>query len=644
MVILGLNFGHDGSVVVLKDGRVLVDIFRERYVRRKHAGGIDRAVLDMALAEAGVEIAQIDACAVTSTQGIEMLVGLCEGLEIDYTNPASSPFPCPLTKFLPDPASSLVANLRIILKRPPGDVVRQIQEMNFPEHKDYAAGNIKAVGLIENHMRISTWAQPAGLGNLIRRVEGATAPPKLDLGFHYPLTVVLDGRRIPGIIVHHQMAHAASVYYRSGFKSSAIMTHDGFAGGESTLAGMFFLGRANKVYPIAPHHLQLGALYDRVSVAIGFDGASGAGKLMGLAPYGRPVFYSPEFIGNHYDYLTRFGKPQVPAWLDAVRERGRDLGYTWSTLGDAKRCLEPMARDLAASTQMLLEETMLDATRSLRRMAAGLGENTGNLCLSGGTALNCPANGRIFREGPFRHVFVEPNCDDGGIATGAALHLYHNVVDCPLASNTVQANQTPFLGRRITSDETKAALDTQGDAIVVEKPDEFCVAVARLLADDKVVAWFDGRSEVGPRALGHRSLLADARNVDNWRKLNEIKEREMWRPLAPLVLQEHAAAWFHGAPEHSPYMLFTAQVCAREVPAITHVDKSARIQTVDRSCGQIHAVLSSFHRQTGVPILINTSLNGRAEPIVETPEQALKFLISHSIDVLAMEGLLIRRR
>ena len=118
----------------------------------------------------------------------------------------------------------------------------------------------------------------------------------------------------------------------------------------------------------------------------------------------------------------------------------------------------------------------------------------------------------------------------------------------------------------------------------------------------------------------------------------------MWRPLAPLVLQEHAGEWFHGAPEHSPYMLFTAQVCAREVPAITHVDKSARIQTVDRSCGQIHAVLLSFHRQTGVPVLINTSLNGRAEPIVENPEQALEFLISHSIDVLAMDGLLIRRR
>jgi len=644
MVILGLNFGHDGSAVVVEDGRIVADISRERYVRVKHAGGIDRVVLDLILAEAGITASQIDACALTSTQGIEMLVGLCNGLEIAYDNPATSPFPCPLTKFLPDPTPSLVANLTAILKLPRSNFTRQVHEMCFPEHKEILAGKIQGVGIVESHMRLSTWERPQGLRELEERVKGATAPPKLDLGFHYPLTLTLDGRRIPAIFVNHHMAHAGSVYYRSGFASAAIMTHDGFGGGESVLAGMFLLGRGNKIYPVTPHHLQLGALYDRVSFAIGFDAVGGAGKLMGLAPYGRPVFYSPSLIGNHFDYLSRFGKPQEAVWLDLVRQRARDLGYALPPLGDPRRCLEPIARDLAASTQTLLEETFLEASRSLSRIAAGLGETSGNLCMSGGTALNCPANSRIFQDSPFPNIFVEPNCDDDGVATGAALHLYHNVLDHPLREAAVRTNQSPFLGRRISAGEVGAAIEARKSEIEVSRPKDFAEAVGRLLTEDKVVGWFDGRSEVGPRALGHRSLLADARNPDNWRRLNEIKQREMWRPLAPIVLQESAADWFHGAPERSPYMLFTAQVCAREIPAITHVDKSARIQTVSPDCGAIHDVLANFHKRTGVPVLINTSLNGRGEPIVETPEHALTFLLSHAIDVLAMDGRLIRRR
>jgi carbamoyltransferase len=266
-----------------------------------------------------------------------------------------------------------------------------------------------------------------------------------------------------------------------------------------------------------------------------------------------------------------------------------------------------------------------------------LGVGTPALCYAGGTALNCPANSLIAQDGRFAGVHVPPWCDDSGLAIGAALALHHNVLEQPLAAPLRPALDA-YLGPRVAEAEVEAALQREGGRIAWQRMADWAEAAARDLADDKVIGWFEGRSEIGPRALGHRSILADPRQAANWARVNRIKGREAWRPFAPAVLAERAADWFAGAPLPSPHMLFTAQVKTPALPAITHVDGSSRIQTVDESCGAFHRLLRCFEALTGLPVVLNTSFNGPGEPIVESPGEALAFFLTSGLDTLYLNG------
>jgi carbamoyltransferase len=264
------------------------------------------------------------------------------------------------------------------------------------------------------------------------------------------------------------------------------------------------------------------------------------------------------------------------------------------------------------------------------------------LCLSGGCALNCPSNSRLFREGPFRKIFVEPGCDDSGLAIGAAAWLYHNVLDQPVPPRADYAS--PYLGLPISTDAIQAALDAAGEGIQFTACPDSAQAAAADLAEDRIIGWFEGRSEIGPRALGHRSILADPRQAANWSRVNALKGREAWRPFAPAVLESEAENWFEGMPLPSPYMLFTGAVRSSDLPAITHADGSARIQTVDSSCGEFFRVVEQFFAKTGMPVVLNTSFNGPGEPIVESPTDALRFLVNSRLDALYIGGMRVTRR
>ena len=260
--------------------------------------------------------------------------------------------------------------------------------------------------------------------------------------------------------------------------------------------------------------------------------------------------------------------------------------------------------------------------------------------MAGGVALNCVANSRVWREGPFERVWVQPAAGDSGTALGAALHVAHSLGDscAPMASAA--------LGRSWDDAALAARLDTAG--VTFERPDDVADAVAEALAANQVVAWFQGRSEFGPRALGHRSLLADPRRPDNLEKLNDIKGREQFRPVAPMVLAERAAEIFDGGPIPSPFMLFTHRVrdgWAERIPAVVHVDGTARIQTVDRAQEPLVArMLERFEARTSVPVVVNTSLNTAGRPIVDDPRDALECFGSAPIDALALGPFLARRR
>lgn len=634
MNILGLHFGHDAAVCVLHNGEIASYVLRERYNRVKHALGLSDFDIDAALEAASLTIQDIDRIAITSTQDVELMTNRIEGFEIQF-----APHP-------EDNLTSVVLNAMQRSNVTVEDIQRYGVRNAFSENKpEFYAGVLRAVfpegaaldwqsarsvGWIDNYIEVERWTKPRGLEELA--AERAYLEEQLRFGFHLPVTVEWRGRKVPGCFVAHHMAHAASVFYRSTFDRAAIMTHDGFATGNGYHGGLFAFGDGTRLWPVSPHNLVLGAMYDNTA---GLVGVGDAGKLMGLAPYGEPRFFERAFIGNTHDIEARFQTDPVSAWLAHCRERAQQAGYDMAPLGDRAHATEPVNRNIAASTQLLFEETYLAAIRTLARMLTNDNIQTGNLCLSGGTALNCPSNSRIWREGPFDNVFIEPTCDDGGLAIGAALHIYHNLLVQPRQIETT--SPSPYLGIPYGESAVEAALET-ASGIVWSQPDDPAAAAAADLVGDKIIAWFEGGSEAGPRALGHRSILADVRNADNWRRVNHVKGRELWRPFAPIVLAEKAADWFDGCPMPSPYMLFTATVRSTDLPAITHVDGSSRIQTVDASCGGIRHVLEAFDRETGVPVLMNTSFNGPGEPIVETPAHAVAFLQDSDIDVVYIEG------
>jgi carbamoyltransferase len=646
--VLGLNFGHDASATVVEDGRILSYVARERLSRTKHVLGLDMQVIDVALRDAERGISNIDAVAVTSTQGVELISDDPSRLTVRYSSSDlfDRPF-CP--RFAGLDHDDIAAMGR-----------RSLQHLGDPAHKDTPFGRyFSKVMLPKDAARLSQgyavpwidtfaiyppWGKPLKLAELAEITP--VASEELRYGFHVPIVATVDGREINGYAIHHHLAHAASSYYLSGFSSAAIFTHDGYdllrsrrEHGMQYDSGMFYLGSERAIYPIWPHGLAIGNLYERVGMALGLGAVGSSGKLMGLAAYGRPACIQGEFVDNAAGLTARFADPDQE-WLGhcqaearAAVDRGAANEYTAVGAHDAV---------IAASTQALFQEVRRKAAQSMKLMFSSKGWVTGRLCLSGGTALNCPSNSEIAASGEFDDVFIEPACDDGGIAIGAALALTHSILDRPLSPRR-GANMSPYLGPKHGEEGVVRALEQYRDIVTGVRHGDTARAAAEDLAANRLVAWFEGRSEIGPRALGHRSLLADPREAENWARVNAAKGRETWRPFAPAVLEQYAGEWFADVPLPSPYMLFNAVVQSTHVPAITHVDGTARIQTVDESCGDFYRVLHGFYELTRVPLILNTSFNGPGEPLVESPIDAVNCFIACGIDVLYMEGYRVTR-
>jgi carbamoyltransferase len=418
--------------------------------------------------------------------------------------------------------------------------------------------------------------------------------------------------------VPHHVAHAASAYLASPFESCAVMVLDGRGERASFLAGQ---ARGGRLHVLATQDLphSLGLFYEEATEHLGFQRSSDEYKVMALAAYGRPA---------HLDLLRGLVRPTA------------DLGFRTDPVDWEE--LVPRAgsggwnethADLAASVQARLEEVLLELAGQLRTRT---GER--RLALAGGVALNCVANSRLLAEGVFDEVWVQPASGDSGTALGAALAVAAE------AGGRVEPMATAALGRGFSEEQIGQALDTA--RLPFERPPDIAEAVAEVLAADGVVAWFQGRSEFGPRALGHRSLLANPSRAKNLERLNDIKGREQFRPVAPMVRLERARDVFEG-PVPSPFMLFTHRVRPQwrdRIPAVVHVDGSARVQTVDAAAEPLVArMLAAFERRTGLPVVVNTSLNTAGRPMVDDPRDALECFGSAPVDALAMGPFLLRR-
>jgi carbamoyltransferase len=453
------------------------------------------------------------------------------------------------------------------------------------------------------------------------------APRHLASGAPHSLQKRFAGARHDGPFqwhfVEHHLAHAASAFLPSPFSRAAIMTIDGRGERATTF---YARGCGSWIEPLGqvkmPH--SLGILYERVTEYLGFLHSSDEYKVMALASFGRPRFL------DDFRELVRLGEEgQYEIGNLRLEER----------FGPARRRGEPIEQrhqDIARSLQDVLEERVLSLARWLY-------DRTGerNLCLAGGVALNCVLNARLRDEGPFDNIWVQPAAGDAGTALGAAM-----LIDAQQRADGARPYRMDhaYLGPKYSDDEIERFL--AWSKLPYRRPDDVAAATADLLAQNRIVGWFQGRMEFGPRALGARSILASPLDPDMQARLNEIKDREDFRPVAPVVLEDATRGWFEGNCP-SPFMLFVHNVRpdrAARIPAVRHVDGTARIQTINRAQHPLYYdLVRAFERRTGVPILVNTSFNTRGEPIVCTPRDALECFWTSPLDALVIGPFLMEK-
>jgi len=474
------------------------------------------------------------------------------------------------------------------------------------------------------------------------------------------------------VFTDHHESHAASAFFPSPFDRAAILTLDGVGEWSTATLGE---GSGNKVRLCQqlqfPH--SLGLLYSAFTYYCGFKVNSGEYKLMGLAPYGRPV-YQDLIVQRLLDL-----RPDGSFWMNMdyfnycqglTMTNGRFHDLFGGPPRRPESLLEQRHMDIAASVQQVTEQIVLRMAREAHRQT-----QLKNLVLAGGVALNCVANGRLLREGPFENIWIQPAAGDAGGALGAAAFVWYHLMNKPRPMNGHDHQHGSLLGPRYTNEQIEQFL---GDESLphqrYEDEGKLLQCVAQMVAEGKIVGWFQGRMEFGPRALGARSIIGDARSPTTQATMNlKIKFRESFRPFAPCVLQERAGDYFDmRADQESPYMLLVAPVREERrvklsaadqqkmtaapdlrlrvnivrstVPAITHVDYSARIQTVDeRRHGRFYRLLKTFEQMTGCPLIVNTSFNVRGEPIVCTPQEACRCFLATDMDALVLEDCLLRK-
>ncbi len=591
MLILGISaFYHDSAAALVKDGEILAAAQEERFTRKKHDPGFPHRAVDYCLAEGGVSLANIDQV-------------------VFYDKP--------FLKF-----ERLVETYLAFAPR----------------------------GLRSFRMAIPLWIREKLFQKDILGKE---------LGMHGSF----DLRRL--LFTEHHQSHAASAFFCSPFEESAILTMDGVGEWATTSVAH---GQGNRLRILKEIHFphSLGLLYSAFTYYTGFKVNSGEYKLMGLAPYGQPK-YVQAILDNLVDVKPDGSFHLNLEYFDYCAGLQMTSKKFHRLFGGAPRKPEERLAqrhmDLAASIQAVLETIILKLTRALAAETSSR-----NLCLAGGVALNCVANGKILRDRSFDRIWIQPAAGDAGGALGAALAAYHLYGGRPRkADGRNDSMKGAFLGPRFAQDEVEKRLRAAGARFTVLGDRELLSSCVDSLVGGQALGWFQGRMEFGPRALGARSILADARSPAMQSVLNlKVKYRESFRPFAPSVLREQLTEWFE-LDADSPYMLLVAGVAASrrkpitveqeelfgmeklkvprsEIPAVTHVDYSARIQTVQQDTNRrYHALLTAFQQRTGCPVIVNTSFNVRGEPMVGCPEDAFRCFMGTEMESLAVENCFLRK-
>jgi len=593
MRILGVSaFYHDSAAALIDDGRIIGAAQEERFSRKKHDSGFPEQAISYCLEEAGISLSDVDYVTFYDKPFLKF-----ERLLETYLS------------FAPKGFSSFKMAMPIWLK-----------EKLFQK-------------------------------DLLRRQF-----KQFDADFDWMHKLLFS---------EHHFSHAASAFFPSPFEDACVLTMDGV--GEWATSSVA-IGHGNKLEMIKEIHFphSLGLLYSALTYYIGFKVNSGEYKVMGLAPYGEPK-YAQLIFDNLIDIKEDGSFRLDQRYFDYCTGLTMTNRHFDELFGGPPRRSEDVLTqrhmDLAASIQVVTEEVILRMTRAL---AKETGQK--NLCLAGGVALNCVANGKVLRDGAFENIWVQPAAGDAGGALGAALAAYHVHKDQPRSvSGSGDAMKGSYLGPDYSQDDIDARLTQAGAKFETRDEAAMIEVTAQALADGQAVGWFQGRMEFGPRALGGRSFLGDARSPEMQKLLNlKVKYRESFRPFAPAVLAEDLSDWFD-LDGDSPYMLIVADVLDKrrrqmspqeqalfgidklnvsrsEIPAVTHVDYSARIQSVHAETNPpFHALISRFKELTGCPVVVNTSFNVRGEPVVCTPEDAFRCFMGTEAEMLVVGNAVLRK-
>ena len=443
----------------------------------------------------------------------------------------------------------------------------------------------------------------------------------------------------------HHLSHAAHAFFTSPFDESAILTVDGV--GEWTTTSLGF-GNGSKIKLMNdirwPH--SLGMFYSAFTYFLGFQVNEGEYKLMGLSAYGKPKYYDlimNELVDVKNDGSLHLNMKYFAFTFDRVMTNNKFAELFGIPRKEEDDKTTQIHYDIASSAQLVLEDILLKMVNHVYKKT-----NSVNLCLGGGVALNGVANYRILKEGPFEKIHIPPSPGDAGSAVGAAQYAYYSYFDNQrlIEKNSSQAvKDNVYLGPSYESQEIKSFLDSQNIQYTYLESKNLLETTAKLISEKNVVGWFQGKMEWGPRALGNRSILADPRQADMKDILNaKIKHRESFRPFAPSIMEEYLEEYFE-LDIPSPYMLLVAKIKKpQSIPAVTHLDGTGRVQTVSKESNSLYYdLIQNFYKLTGVPVIINISMNVRGEPIVNTPEQAYKMLKKTDMDYLVMDNYLISR-
>jgi carbamoyltransferase len=591
--VLGLSaFYHDSAAALVEDGRIIAAGQEERFTRRKFDANYPRKAIEYCLSEAAISLSDVD-------------------FVIFYDKP--------FIKF------------------------ERLLETYL---------TLSPQGFTSFRMALPLWLREKLFQKSLLAGELNALDPDFDAQ-----------KRL--LFCEHHLSHAASAFYPSPFERAAVLTLDG-VGEWTTTAAATGDRKDLRIHKEIHFPHSLGLLYSAFTYYTGFKVNSGEYKLMGLAPYGTARFVDvirDNLIDLKADGSFRLNLDYFNYCTGLTMTNARFDSLFGGPPRDPESLLEQKHMDIAASVQVVLEEAVLRLTRALAR-------ETGmeNLCLAGGVALNCVANGKILRDGSFRNIWIQPAAGDAGGALGAALAAFHIHADQPRAvSNALDSMAGAYLGPQFSQDEIESRLKKAGARFTSLDSQAMLASTADALAQGKAVGWFQGRMEFGPRALGNRSIIADPRSPAMQKNLNlKVKYRESFRPFAPSILRDQLANWFE-LDVDSPYMLLVAPVTQQHrrpmseaedalfgvdklnvarssIPAVTHVDYSARVQTVHKETNPLYwELITKFYTLTGCPILVNTSFNVRSEPIVCTPEDAFRCFMGTEIDMLVVGNAVLHK-